>query len=139
MNQTIAVGQLRQSKQITEDDTIEKAIVCFNKEAPWCRHFIHKKINHVSIAIETKEGEFCHMTWTGRRIALQAGAVDRTEYIRGLWGNDVLAVEYPLREDWTPCIGPFTCVSMVKRVLGLGPLSMHVLTPYQLYGYLRRS
>ena len=119
---------------------MQAAIVCFNEEMKLgLRKFLHKKINHVSIAVETKPNEIVHLTWTGQRIAIVAGAVNRTEYIRGLWKNDVLVVEYPIREDWTPCVGPFTCVSMVKRVLGLGPFSAHVLTPYQLYGYLRRS
>lgn len=118
---------------------MQYAIVAFNREMDlWLKDYLNDKINHVSIAVETKPNEIAHLTWTGKRIAINAGAIDRSDYIRQLWKNDILVVEYPIREDWTPCIGPFTCVSMVKRVLGLGPLSMHVLTPYQLYGYLRR-
>lgn len=118
---------------------MQTAIVCFNKEMDlWLKDYLDKEINHCSVVIEAKSNELTHMTWTGKRIEVMSGYIERNEYIKDVSSNGVLVVEYPIREDWTPCIGPFTCVSMVKRFLGLGPLSMYIVTPHQLYRYLRR-
>lgn len=104
----------------------------------WLKDYLNKEINHCSIAIEHKTDEITHLTWTGKLISVMAGAITRDNYIQQLLEQEVIVLEHPIREQWTPCIGPFTCVSMVKRALGTGPLSLYVLTPHQLYRYLRR-
>ncbi len=42
---------------------------------------------------------------------------------------------YTLRAPWV--LGPITCVEQIKSLLGLG--AFHIITPYQLYKYLKDS
>ncbi|MGI9491388.1 MAG: hypothetical protein ACR2QF_03075 [Geminicoccaceae bacterium] len=112
--------------------------MCFDGDADfWCSRFIDERVNHVSVVVETKPGEFVHATWTAKRLSFTAGAQPRAQFLAGLKDAGVIAVEYPVRDCWTPSIPPYTCVTLVKHVLGLGPRSLHVITPRQLLRYLR--
>lgn len=91
----------------------------------------------MSVAVETKPGEFVHATWTAKRLAFAAGARPRVAFLKELRDAGVIAVEHPIRDAWTPSIGPYTCVTMVKHAVGLGARSLFVFTPRQLLRHLR--
>ncbi|MGI9498446.1 MAG: hypothetical protein ACR2P3_00275 [Geminicoccaceae bacterium] len=91
----------------------------------------------MSIAVETRSGEFVHLTWTIKRLAVAAGAKPRSSFLAELRDAGVITVEFPIRDAWTPSLPPYTCVTLVKHVLGLGPASLHIITPRQLLRHLR--
>lgn len=79
-----------------------------------------------------------HLTWTIKRLAVAAGAKSRSDFLQEVASVGVIAVEFPIRDAWTPSLPPYTCVTLVKHVLGLGPGSLHIITPQQLLRYLRK-
>lgn len=89
------------------------------------------------MAVETKPGEFVHLTWTIKRLSVVAGAKPRAAFLQELRDAGVIAVEHPIMDAWTPSLPPYTCCTLVKHVLGLGPGSLHIITPRQLLRHLR--
>ncbi|MCK5546719.1 MAG: hypothetical protein KAI27_05055 [Rhodospirillaceae bacterium] len=120
------------------------ALVGFSGDVEvWWLRALKPGFRHCAVAIDDGQGGFVfynplfNATELARingdeqtaRILLQKGGFVVVDTIT----SEILTHALP----WWECVRPYNCVEGVKRVLGLD--APWVLTPWQLYGYLKKN
>jgi len=115
-----------------------QAFVIF-EDSDW--HFmkpLKKYFRHVSVMVEVSPGQYVHLDPRMNNLDLSVYDGDAIEFMMSREFPHIRIVETEAlgEHERTHVITLYTCVEVVKRVLGI--YSWRVQTPRQLYNYLKR-
>ncbi|MGN0929529.1 MAG: hypothetical protein ACI4N3_02720 [Alphaproteobacteria bacterium] len=101
----------------------------------WYLKFLHVGFKHCFLILEDN-GYFFIVDPLSSKIELMSFHILGDRLIKELENYDMKVVKTSINENVSPSwkFGIFTCVEVVKRILGIS--SVRVITPYQLYKYL---
>lgn len=112
-----------------------RAFVVFTNEGPLFLGFLKKNFRHCSIIIETNHcWLFIDPTLLNISIFTYGKEFDLLKCFRDM-GHIVF--EAKIKTMKTPTISLLSCVAVVKRIIGIE--CFYILTPYQLFRYLRSN